>query len=84
MLSFIVRLARDFEQAHGFPPNQLLLNRQHAQHLINSFDSRYTFSAITELLQMNIFIDHDLIHPRVAWTELAAASLKRSSLNHGR
>ncbi|VAW92624.1 hypothetical protein MNBD_GAMMA23-2449 [hydrothermal vent metagenome] len=71
MLDYIYRLMRDFEQEHGFNPNLLYLNECHSEHIKLSFDETFTLQRIVEILGMDIVIDKEIIHPRVAWTHYA-------------
>lgn len=71
MLGFIYRLIRDFEAEHGIRPNLLYLNQFHAAHLKASFDQSYTMNQIMEILEMELVIEHDIMHPHVAWTQTA-------------
>ena len=71
MLGFIVRLVNSFEKEHGFRPNLLYLNRTHSEHLKNAFDETFSFSQITQMLQMEIIIEPEAMHPRVAWAQVA-------------
>ena len=68
MLDYIYRLVRNYEQEHGIHPNLLYLNRMHSAHLKSAFDERYTMAQITQLLQMELVIDSEIMHPQVAWT----------------
>lgn len=71
MLSFILRIVGDFEREHGIHPNLLYLNHFHAAHLTTAFDQNYSLSKILELLDMELIIESDISHPRVAWTQIA-------------
>ncbi|MDX2465309.1 MAG: hypothetical protein QNK31_12455 [Porticoccus sp.] len=71
MLSFINRLARDFELEHGIHPNLLYLNRFHAEHLKSAFDADYSMVQILDVLGMELVIENDITQPRVAWTLMA-------------
>jgi len=71
MLGHIYRIVRNFEKEHGVFPNLLFLNRFHSEHLEASFSDDYTMCEIMEKLHMELIIDHDVIHPRVAWTDSA-------------
>lgn len=71
MLSFILRLVREFELEHGIHPNLLYLNRFHLAHLKSAFDRNYSLMKILELLEMELIIENDLSHPHVAWTQVA-------------
>ena len=68
MLSYIYRLIRDFEQQHGIQPNLLYLNELHAKHLKAGFAEQYSYQAIRDLLQMELIISKETIHPHVAWS----------------
>lgn len=71
MLSYIYRTVRDFELRHGVHPNLLYLNRLHSEHLKASFAEGFSLGQIMEALQMELIIDHDVMHPRVAWSQAA-------------
>lgn len=71
MLGFIVQLISSFEKEHGFRPNLLYINQPHSQHLKECFDETFSFRQISELLQMEILVEPEAIHPRVAWTQVA-------------
>ena len=71
MLDYIYRLIRDYEQEHGIHPNLLYLNRIHSEYLKNAFAEDYSMRHITDALQMEMIIDHDIMHPHVAWTYAA-------------
>ena len=68
MLSYIYRLVRNFEQQHGIYPNLLYLNDLHVCHLKAGLDEHYSFQAIRELLQMEIVVSKETVHPHVAWS----------------
>ena len=68
MLGHIYRLIADFERSHGIHPNLLYLNQLHSQHLVDAVDENMSMSQICELLDMELIIDHDIMHPHVAWT----------------
>lgn len=71
MLSYIFRLIRDFEHEHGIQPNLLYLNQFHARHLHNSLESQLSYQSVCDLLQMELVIDQEIVHPHVAWTQAA-------------
>jgi len=71
MLAFIYRLIRQFELEHGIRPNLLYVNRFHAENLKSSFDQSYCLSKVMEVLGMELIIENDLMHPHVAWTQVA-------------
>lgn len=71
MLGHIYRLIRDFEHEHGIHPNLLYLSKFHSEHLKDAFSEDYSLRMIMELLQLELIIDHDIMHPHVAWTQVA-------------
>jgi len=72
MLSFICNLANNFESSHGMRPNLLYINPTHLQHLQDGFSPDYDLFSIMNMLEMEFIIDKEIVHPRVAWTHLAA------------
>ena len=71
MLSYIYRQIRNFEAQHGVLPNLLYINKEHAGHLQESVAEGYSLQDIAELLQLEVIINDDVLHPHVAWTQSA-------------
>lgn len=71
MLSYIYRQIRDFENQHGILPNLLYVNAEHLEHLKESVEEGFTLENIAELLQLEVIINTEVLHPRVAWTPSA-------------
>ena len=71
MLGYIYQLVRGFEQEHGVQPNLLYLNRFHSEHLKSAFDEQFSIGQIMDMLQMEMIIDDEIMHPRVAWSHVA-------------
>ena len=71
MLSYIYRQIRDFESEHGVLPNLLYINEEHAKHLKESVADDYSLQDIAELLQLEVIINKEVLHPHVAWTQSA-------------
>ncbi len=71
MLSFIYNLASSFESSHGLRPNLLYLNQSHLRYLAEGFGNDYDLFQIKNMLQMEIIIDNEAVHPHVAWTRIA-------------
>jgi len=71
MLSFIYRLIHDFENKHGIHPNLLYLNEYHVKHLMESVTEEFSLQTITELLQLELIINREVLHPHVVWTQTA-------------
>jgi hypothetical protein len=67
MLSYIFRLAFDFEREHGYWPNMLYLNAEQFRHWQGEFKQPEDFDEITRRLRMEIVISVDALHPHVAW-----------------
>lgn len=70
MLSFIYNLVNAFESSHNIPPNLLYLNKIHIQHLMEEFSDEYDLMQIMNLLEMEIIIDSESIHPHVSRTRV--------------
>ena len=71
MLSYIYRLVRGFEQQHGIHPNLLHLSTEHIKYLKEAFNEKYSLQQIMDILDMNLIIQEDIMHPHVAWTTVA-------------
>jgi hypothetical protein len=71
MLSFIIRIASAFEHSHGIRPNLLYLNPAHLERMHQDFPESHDFDTIVRMLQMEMIIDRDIIHPQVAWVSAA-------------
>ncbi len=67
MLSYILRLAFNFERKHGFWPNQLTLNNEQYQHWLAEFEQTSDFNELSRRLSMEITISSDARHPHVGW-----------------
>jgi hypothetical protein len=68
MLSFIYRLAIDFEREHGMAPNLLYLNHYHHLRLQSDLPDS---SDLCRLLRMEIVVDRQIAHPQVVWSSAA-------------
>ena len=75
MLAFIYRLIWQFELEHGIRPNLLYLNHFHAENLKASFDQSYCLSQVKDILGMELVIENDMMHPHVAWTQVACKAV---------
>lgn len=71
MLSYFYQLAVNFERDHGLRPNRLYLNPAHMAHLKETFPDPHDFANILRLLEMELIIDREIVHPQVAWTSAA-------------
>lgn len=72
MLSFIYQQADTFQRKHGVRANLLYLNPEHAEQLQACFSEPYDLSKISELLQIEIIINHGVPHPHMAWAPTAS------------
>ena len=68
MLSFIYRLANEFEHDQGFRPNVLYMNPEHFGHLKDELAEIPDLGVISQLLGMEIVLDNELAHPHVYWS----------------
>ncbi|MHB8473680.1 MAG: hypothetical protein ACYDC8_12720 [Gammaproteobacteria bacterium] len=71
MLSYFYQLAVSFELDHGLRPNRLYLNPTHLAYLKETFPDPSDFANILRLLEMELIIDREIVHPQVAWTSAA-------------
>lgn len=67
MLSFIYRLISNFEKEHGFTPNLLYLNQFHLEMLRTQLERKVDGAELAQLLDMEIIISQDSVHPHVEW-----------------
>ncbi len=66
MLSYLYRLAADYERTHGCRPNLVYLNRQHYRMLRENLGGMDSEEQIARFLGMHVFICPDITHPDVA------------------
>jgi len=69
MLSHLYKLVNNFEKAHGILPTLLYLNYEHINQLKLSFNNEMSMQQIIEMLQLEIIVQKDVIHPHVLWTQ---------------
>jgi hypothetical protein len=67
MLSFLNSLVREFRAEHGYAPNLVYLSAAHYSRLTNEVPQFQNHDQITQLLQMEVVISNDAMHPHVAW-----------------
>lgn len=72
MLSFLFRIASQFEQEHGYRPNLLYLGHGHYTQLKAELASIRGLAPMAGFLGMEIVLSDDNPHPRVAWNACAA------------
>lgn len=68
MLSFLYRLATQYEQQHGFRPNVLYINPSHFQCLKQALAEIHGLAELTQLLGMEVILTTDACQPHVAWS----------------
>ncbi len=67
MLSHVLRLAFQFQRAHGHWPNMLYLNREQFTRWRHEFSEPEAFEEITRRLSLDVVISADALQPKVAW-----------------
>lgn len=67
MLSFLYRLVRAFRAEHGYRPNVVMMNREHYRQLVESLPEARGDAGLTRLLQMEVVLSEECVHPHVAW-----------------
>ena len=75
MLSFLYRIYRDFEGCHGVTPNLLYLNYRHFAELQCSLAGLPDTAALLQRLDMEVILQNDVLHPRVAWSSVRARAV---------
>ena len=75
MLSHIYRLISSFEHEHGIHPNLLYMNGEHVEYLQACFSEEYSLEHIMKMLEMELIIEEDIMHPHAVWTTFAQARL---------
>ncbi|HGX92033.1 MAG TPA: hypothetical protein ENK35_01815 [Candidatus Tenderia sp.] len=67
MLSYVLRLAFEFQRTHSYWPNKLYLNAEHFSQWQQEFTEPEAFDEIARRLSLEIVISVDALHPHVAW-----------------
>lgn len=67
MLSFLFRLAHDFELNHGYRANLLYIKQTHFDALRNELAEIKDLDKLTKFLGMDIVFSEDATHPHVVW-----------------
>ena len=70
MLSFLYRLATEFEREHGYRPNLLYISPQHFQSLRHDLASIQGLGELVRFLGMEIVIEPDAGHPQVSYSRV--------------
>lgn len=67
MLSFLYRLAHDYEKNHGYQANLLYINPQHFIALRQQLVTINDLDKLTQFLGMDIVISEEATQPHVVW-----------------
>lgn len=67
MLSFLYRLATDFEREHGYRPNLLYINPLHFQYLRLELATIKGLGELVRFLGMEIVIVPEACHPHLSY-----------------
>ena len=68
MLSFLYRLATDYEREHGHRPNLLYISPLHYQSLRHDLASIQGLGELVRFLGMEIVIEPEVSHPHVSYS----------------
>lgn len=71
MLSFLYRIARSYQQEHGYRPNAVVMSKAHFRELQKSLPEITDYADLSRLLGMEVVLSEDCIHPHVAWMPMA-------------
>lgn len=71
MLSYICRIATDFESEHGFRPNVLYINASHLRRMRDELADS-SINSTRRLLGMEVLVTSHAVHPHVGWTQAAS------------
>jgi len=67
MLSFLYRLAHDFELSHGYQANLLYINPRHYAALRAELAEIDDLDKLTQFLGMELVFSEEATHPHVVW-----------------
>ena len=67
MLSFLFRLAHEFELTHGYRANLLYIRKAHFDVLRQQLAEIENLDKLTQFLGMEIVFSEDATHPHVLW-----------------
>lgn len=71
MISYLLRLIDEFKREHGCQPTLLYLNEFHLNHLKAGFSEDFSLPMLCEMFEMELIVNREVIHPRLAWTPTA-------------
>lgn len=67
MLSFLFKLANDFEHSHGHQPNILYINQHHFDILRKQLTEIEGLDKLSKFLGMDIVFSNEATNPHVGW-----------------
>lgn len=67
MLSYIYRLAKEYQELHGHAPNLVYLNRSHLNILKLQLGNPSNLNEVLLQLGFDIALSQSLVHPSVAY-----------------
>ncbi|GMR16432.1 MAG: hypothetical protein BMS9Abin31_0767 [Gammaproteobacteria bacterium] len=67
MLSFLYRLAHDFELSHGYQANLLYISQRHFDVLRQELAEIDDLDKLSQFLGMDLVFSEEAIHPHVVW-----------------
>lgn len=68
MLSFLCRLATEFEREHGYRPNLLYISPHHFQSLRHDLANIQGLGELVRFLGMEIVIESEASHPHLSYS----------------
>lgn len=68
MLSYLVKLASEFEREHGHRPNLLYMNPRHFQILQAELAGIPGLGQLVQFLGMELVIERDVCHPHLSYS----------------
>jgi hypothetical protein len=71
MLSFLYRIARSYQQEHGYRPNAVVMSNAHFRQLQESLPEITDYADLSRLLGMDVVLSEDCIPPPVSWRSMA-------------
>jgi hypothetical protein len=87
VLSYLYRIAREFERCHGVTPNLLYLSYGHFEKLSQALSGLRQTGTLIGALDMQIILQRDVAHPRVGWSPArareGAAAARPLSIHNG-
>lgn len=70
MLSYLVKLASEFEREHGHRPNLLYMNPQHFQILRQELAGIPGLGELVRFLGMEVVIEQAICHPHLSYSRI--------------